>query len=131
MRPAPARRAGLASLFLTVVLLATACSTGGAQPDRSATPSSSSSTAVLAVVGKEFSFTPATLTAVAGETTIRFTNNGTTGHDLLIDELHVHLMADAGKTVEANVTLMPGTYVVYCSVPGHRSGGMEGTLTVS
>ncbi|TFD03127.1 hypothetical protein E3T25_07285 [Cryobacterium sandaracinum] len=131
MRPASSRRAGLASLFLTVVLLATACSTGGAQSDRSATSSSSSSTAVLAVVGKEFSFTPAALTAVAGETTIRFTNKGTTGHDLLIDELHVHLMADAGETVEADVTLAPGTYAVYCSIPGHRSGGMEGTLTVS
>jgi plastocyanin len=32
------------------------------------------------------------------------------------------------KTLPLN--LKPGTYKFYCSVPGHRAGGMEGTLTV-
>jgi len=30
-----------------------------------------------------------------------------------------------------SVTLKPGKYVFYCNVPGHRQGGMQGTLTVS
>jgi uncharacterized cupredoxin-like copper-binding protein len=29
------------------------------------------------------------------------------------------------------LNLKPGTYTFYCSVPGHRQSGMEGTLHVS
>jgi uncharacterized cupredoxin-like copper-binding protein len=55
---------------------------------------------------------------------------------------HNVTIADAGKVLGATpsfvggsktvtVTLKPGTYSFYCSVPGHKQAGMEGTLTVS
>jgi uncharacterized cupredoxin-like copper-binding protein len=35
-----------------------------------------------------------------------------------------------GGVSTVNVKLAPGTYTFYCSVPGHRQAGMQGTLTV-
>jgi plastocyanin len=86
---------------------------------------------VLKVTGTEYSFAPSPLTASAGPTTIRFTNRGATGHDFTIRALGIHLSAQPGKSAAATATLKPGTYLVYCSVPGHRQSGMQGKLTVS
>ena len=35
-----------------------------------------------------------------------------------------------GGVSKVNVALKAGEYTFYCSVPGHREGGMEGKLTV-
>jgi plastocyanin len=35
-----------------------------------------------------------------------------------------------GGVSKLNVSLKPGKYTFYCSVPGHEAGGMKGTLTV-
>ena len=83
------------------------------------------------VTGTEYTFAPSTLKVSAGRTTFRFTNRGATEHDFRIDALHIHLVAQPGETAEATVTLKPGTYESYCSVPGHRQSGMHGTVTVS
>ena len=38
---------------------------------------------------------------------------------------------EAGKTATLKVDLKPGTYDVYCSIPGHKQAGMDVKLTVS
>jgi plastocyanin len=36
----------------------------------------------------------------------------------------------SGETKSLTLNLKAGTYTFYCSVPGHRQAGMQGTLTV-
>ena len=62
---------------------------------------------------------------------IRCPNNGNLPHDFHIEDTdYATALADPGETVSVTVNLQAGEYVYYCSVPGHREAGMEGTLTV-
>lgn len=36
-----------------------------------------------------------------------------------------------GKNDQGKVDLTPGTYTIYCTIPGHRAAGMVATLTVT
>jgi plastocyanin len=73
------------------------------------------------------------LESKSGEVTIDFNNPSSIGHDVDIEADGAEI---AGTEVitqsEESVTteLEPGSYIFFCSVPGHREAGMEGTLTV-
>jgi len=41
-----------------------------------------------------------------------------------------HTETFAGGTKTLALSLKAGTYKFFCSVPGHRMAGMEGTLTI-
>ena len=73
------------------------------------------------------------LDASAGEVTINLDNPATVEHDVAIEadgeEIAKSDLVSEGTT-SVSAELDPGEYVFYCSVPGHREGGMEGTLTV-
>ncbi len=73
-------------------------------------------------------FDPVTLAAPAGSVTIDMTNEGGLPHSLVIEGVDdFRLLDDDRGTVE----LAAGEYVFFCDIPGHRDGGMEGTLSVS
>ena len=71
--------------------------------------------------------------APAGQLTIESQNDATIPHDIALEGDGVDEVGETvsnGGTSEIQVDLQPGEYTFYCSVPGHRAGGMEGKLTV-
>lgn len=79
-------------------------------------------------------YTTTEATAKAGKVTIDFENPQSLTHDVVIEGSSgkevggTELIADGSTST--TVDLKSGTYTFYCSVPGHREAGMEGTLTV-
>jgi uncharacterized cupredoxin-like copper-binding protein len=54
-------------------------------------------------------------------------------HDIAVEGNGVNEKGEVvqgGGTSEFSANLQPGEYTFFCSVPGHREGGMEGKLTV-
>ena len=82
----------------------------------------------------DLAYTQDSVTAEAGKTTIDFVNPQGLSHDVVIEDeggedVGATEVIGEGET-SATVDLKPGEYTFYCSVPGHREAGMEGTLTV-
>lgn len=82
----------------------------------------------------ELAYTSTSETAEAGEVTIDFKNPQGLSHDVSIEDSSGETVAKTdvigeGET-SSKANLKPGKYTFYCSVPGHREAGMEGTLTV-
>lgn len=79
-------------------------------------------------------FTSDSATAKAGKDTINFTNESPVPHDVKIEDENGEELGGTEVISEgsdsAEVELEPGTYTYFCSIPGHRQAGMEGTLTV-
>lgn len=83
------------------------------------------------VLAADFAFDPSEITAEAGDEIAIVLRSGDMVHDFTIDELDARVAAGEGETATGGLTVAePGTYTYYCSVPGHRGAGMEGTLTV-
>lgn len=82
----------------------------------------------------ELAYTSTSETAQAGNVTVEFNNPQALTHDVAIEDSGgkevgaTELIADGSDTT--TVDLKPGTYTYFCTVPGHREAGMEGTLTV-
>jgi len=76
------------------------------------------------------SFDQTELTAAAGEITIELVNESGIPHNVEIEGQDAVSETITEGSTELTVTLEPGEYVFFCNIPGHREGGMEGTLTV-
>jgi uncharacterized cupredoxin-like copper-binding protein len=112
-------------LGLGVGLTLTACGDDDDSSNASATGGSEQTVSVKATDALKFE--PDHLTATAGVVHIVLDNSGSTTHTFVIDDPKYKLTDDDSGDID----LGAGDYVFYCDVPGHRSAGMEGTLTVT
>jgi plastocyanin len=72
-------------------------------------------------------------TAPAGPLSVESPNESSVDHDIALEGNGVDEKGDVvsnGGVSQFEVDLEAGEYTFYCSVEGHREGGMEGTLTV-
>jgi uncharacterized cupredoxin-like copper-binding protein len=73
-------------------------------------------------------------TLAAGSYTFDVKNDGKIPHDLVVQGGGVDEktpLIDAGQSSSLKVDLKPGTYDLYCSVPGHKQAGMDLKLEVT
>jgi plastocyanin len=84
--------------------------------------------------GSTLAFDQKDATAKAGSVTINFDNKQPLQHDVAVADSSGKVLGQtdlvSSSTANTTVDLQPGTYTFYCTVPGHREAGMQGTLTV-
>jgi plastocyanin len=135
-------------MFPLLALLAGALVLGGCGGSKSTSSSASTtestttaspapSSAALSLEANpegQLKYNTSSLTAKAGQVAIDFKNMSPIGHNVTVESAGggtvgaTETFQGGSKTLTLN--LKPGTYKFYCSVPGHRQGGMEGTLVV-
>jgi uncharacterized cupredoxin-like copper-binding protein len=85
----------------------------------------------------EMYFEPNSISATAGTSlSVDLENAGSMLHDFTIDDLggervHVEVAGGESDSFTLDIPDESGTYEFYCSVPGHREAGMEGTIEVN
>jgi plastocyanin len=114
---------------------ATTGTTSTSASTSSAAAGASSTLAESADPSGALKFTKSTLTAKAGTVTVDFTNSSPLAHNFTVQQGTSGPVVGAtptfmGGTKTLTLKLKAGTYTFYCSVPGHRAAGMQGTLTV-
>lgn len=117
---------------------ATATPAPSAAPAETATVSSGSQPAASAVEVKatlrEWGLDLSKTEVAAGPVHFVINNTGMMSHNFTIKDssgvLAKTVNFPSGSTQVLDVTLQPGTYTVYCSLPGHAARGRQNTLVV-
>lgn len=129
-------RTTILSAALLIGLAACSSAAVSDAPGTSATATDLPSTAALSVDLADFMIDPSDLETPGPIVAIDVTNDGPTPHNLTVRDASGEVrMAteDLGADESATITgeLEAGEYTIYCSLAGHVSLGMTGTLTVT
>ena len=85
---------------------------------------------------RDFTLEPLTLTLAGPDVVLAVTNSGPTVHNVTIRDAAGSSLGGTrdlreGEADALVATLPIGTYVLFCSLPGHESLGIKGTLEVT
>jgi plastocyanin len=108
--------------------------TGTPAPASSPAASASTKLKLAANPAGQLAYDTKQLSAKAGTVTIEMANMSPIEHDVAVSEgskILGQTPVFAGGSKSVTLKLKAGTYTFFCTVPGHRQAGMEGTLTVS
>ena len=88
------------------------------------------------ITERDFQFDTPNVTVAGSAVSLAVTNAGPTIHDLTIRNAAGKLLGETadlkpGTSETLTVQLPAGKYVIFCSLPGHESLGLKGTLTVT
>ncbi|HET7702746.1 MAG TPA: cupredoxin domain-containing protein [Candidatus Limnocylindrales bacterium] len=136
-------RFATAATAIALVITLAACSGSAASsaplPSAPAAPSApsaspSTATAGAAITVKDFTLDP-TDVRVQGAVSLAVTNAGPTVHNVAIRDAAGAVVGTTkdlktGESETITPALAAGTYTLFCSLAGHESLGIKGTLTV-
>ncbi len=135
------REGGMEGTF--TIVEASAASGGGDQQAAASQEASAPAEAAAAPSGGEaltittldsLAFDPSEAEVSPGQT-VTVTNDGFLQHDLAVDEWGGEMVPLLNNGESQDFTVpedaeVGATFTYYCTVPGHREGGMEGTFTI-
>jgi plastocyanin len=107
---------------------------GGKAQTAPASGGGASSLKLATNAGGLLSFDTKQLSAKGGAVTITLTNASPIEHNVAVAQGAAVIGSTptfVGGSRTLTVNLKPGTYTFYCTVPGHRQAGMEGTLKIT
>ena len=87
------------------------------------------------VTAKEYYYVLSSRTVKPGPAIVEFVNYGEDPHDMRLERVggtHIYRtpVQQSGQYYDLSVTLLPGRYLLWCSIANHRQLGMEATLIV-
>jgi uncharacterized cupredoxin-like copper-binding protein len=122
---------------MTAAVVVAAVAAGGAVASQAASGAPSRPAKVtlsLSASKSKLKFSKSSLTAKHGKVTLKMANPASFKHGIAVEGHGVDKdgkIVGKGGTSTVTVTLKKGKYEFYCPVPGHKAGGMKGTLTVT
>ena len=144
------------SVFFAITALASMLVLGACTPSNGSTSSAGSPTAGIPSTGpavtsgpaattaqdatalevRDFTLDPLTVSVTASTVVLAVTNDGPTVHNVMVRDAAGTVLFGTrdlreGESETVSGTVQPGTYVLFCSLPGHESLGIKGTLTVA